>query len=100
MVRLISLAALVLVAAFSFSSTATAADCNFEGMVDAKVVRFAWPPAVGVNVGFVDFAFGYSPPFSACGNATANVLGGICLIPKVGDLLGSMMCPVAEPEEE
>jgi hypothetical protein len=51
-------------------------------------------------LGFVDFEFGYLSPVSACGNATVNVLGGICLIPKVGDLFGSTMCPVAEEEDE
>jgi len=79
---------------------AYAADCSFETAVDAKVIRFAWPPAVGVNVGFVDFEVGYSQPVSVCGNATVNVLGGICLIPKVGDLLGPMCPAPAEPEPE
>ena len=72
-------------------SPAYAADCSFDVAVDAKVIRFAWPPAVGVNVAdFIDFEVGYSGGFVACGNATVNVLGGICLIPKVGDLLGPM----------
>ncbi len=79
---------------------AYAADCSFETAVDAKVIRFAWPPAVGINVGFVDFEVGYSQPVSACGNATVNVLGGICLIPKVGDVLGPF-CPAPDdPEPE
>jgi len=77
---------------------AYAADCSFETAVDAKVFRFAWPPAVGVNVGFVDFEFGYSQPVSLCGNTTVNVLGGICLIPKVGDVLGAF-CPSADDPE-
>ncbi len=80
-------------------SPAYAADCSFDVAVDAKVIRFAWPPAVGINVAdFVDFEVGYSGGFTACGNATVNILGGICLIPKVGDLLGPMCS--APPEEE
>ena len=73
------------------ATPATAADCSFDTALDAKVIRFAWPPAVGVNVAdFIDFEVGYSGGFTACGNATVNVLGGICLIPKVGDVLGPM----------
>lgn len=92
----VGLAALLLIACTP--DAAFAADCGFdEAAVDAKVVRFSWPPAVGINVGFVDFEVGYSPPVSACGNTTINVMGGICLIPKVGGVLGPM-CP--EPAEE
>lgn len=80
---------------------ATAADCSFDIAVDAKVVRFAWPPAVGVNVAdFVDFEVGYGGGFVACGNATVDILGGICLIPKVGDLLGPMCSAPSEEEPE
>lgn len=75
---------------------AYAADCSFDVAVDAKVVRFAWPPAVGINAAdFVDFEVGYGGGFTACGNATVDLMGGICLIPKVGDLLGPM-CPASE----
>ena len=78
-----------------------AADCNFETGVDAKVVRFAWPPSVGVNVvDFVDFEVGYAGSFVVCGNWTGNLLGGICLIPKVGDVLGPACPSVAEPDPE
>jgi len=70
---------------------ATAADCSFDVAVDAKVVRFAWPPAIGINAAdFVDFEVGYGGGFTACGNATVDLMGGICLIPRVGDLLGPM----------
>lgn len=80
---------------------ATAADCSFDTAVDAKVVRFAWPPAVGVNVAdFVDFEVGYGGGFVACGNATVDILGGICLIPKVGDLLGPMCSQPGDPASE
>ncbi len=94
--RAIVRAAVLLLVFFGLSvgcSPATAADCSFDNAVDAKVIRFAWPPAVGINVAdFVDFEVGYGGGFVGCGNATVNVLGGICLIPKVGDLLGPM-CP-------
>lgn len=79
---------------------AYAADCSFGTALDAKVVRFSWPPAVGVNVGFVDFEVGYAGGLSGCGNATVDALGGICLIPKVGDLLGPMCSGPSEEEPE
>jgi len=98
-VLLLVLGGLVLAA-----SPAYAADCSFDTALDAKVVRFAWPPAIGLNAAdFVDFEVGYGGGVVACGNATINILGGICLIPKVGDLLGPMCAagdtpPPAPPE--
>jgi hypothetical protein len=80
---------------------AYAGDCSFDTALDAKVIRFAWPPAVGINaLGFVDFEVGYAGGLSGCGNATVDALGGICLIPKVGDLLGPMCSAPAEPDPE
>ena len=83
--------ALVFVGLSVGCSPAYAADCSFDVAVDAKVIRFAWPPAVGINAAdFVDFEVGYGGGFTGCGNATVDLLGGICLIPRVGDLLGPM----------
>ncbi len=98
--RLFSILALsVLFVVLACSPPAYAADCSFETQVDAKVVRFAWPPAVGINVAdFVDFEVGYGGGVTLCGNASMNVLGGICLIPKVSDLLGPM-CSAPAPDE-
>ncbi len=83
---------LVVFLVFAFAPVAMAADCNFETAVDAKVVRFAWPPAIGLNLAFVDFEVGKAPEgmFTVCGNATVNVLAGICMIPRVGDVLGPL----------
>jgi hypothetical protein len=65
--------------------------CDFSEGVDAKVVRFAWPPSVGVNaLGFIDLEVGILGFTSACGVAKANLVGGLCLIPKVGPLLAGL----------
>jgi hypothetical protein len=81
------------------ASPVIAADCNFTEGFDAKVIRFAWPPAIGVNVGVVDFEVGAKNyGLDLCGNASVKVLGLFCLIPKVDGLLGGF-CGVGEPAE-
>ena len=80
-------------------STSQAADCNFGSALDVKVFRFAWPPALGVNVGIVDFEVGKAPAgiLTGCLNLSTDGMGLICMIPKVGDYLGPM-CPQPEGE--
>lgn len=80
-------------------STSRAADCNFENGVDVKVFRFAWPAAVGMDLGVVDFEVGKSPTgiLTGCLNLSGDGMGLICMIPRVGDYLGPM-CP--QPEDE
>jgi hypothetical protein len=81
------------------TSTAQAADCNFENAVDVKIFRFAWPAAVGVDLGIVDFEVGKAPAgiLTGCLNLSADGMGLICMIPKVGEYLGPM-CP--KPADE
>ncbi len=83
------------------ASPAMAADCNFANGVDAKLVRFAWPPAVGVNgLGFLDFEAGLPTFTTGCGNASADLVGGVCLIPKVNTLLPGFLCGASAPPVE
>lgn len=80
-------------------SVSRAADCNFENGVDVKVFRFAWPAAFGMDLGVVDFEVGKSPAgiLTGCANLSADGMGLICMIPKVGEYLGPM-CPQPEGE--
>jgi hypothetical protein len=88
-------------ASFLFvSSPASAADCNFEEGVNAKVVRFGWPPAMGVNVGIVDVEVGASNyGMNLCGNTSVDTLALVCMIPKVGPLLGPLCSTATEGSE-
>lgn len=87
----ILLASTAMLGALFGSAPAMAADCDFNDGVDAKIVRFAWPPAIGVNgVGFVDTEVGITGFKTACGNASFDLVGGFCLIPKVGGMLGPL----------
>lgn len=82
------------------SAPAYAADCDFEDGVDAKIARFAWPPSFGVNaIGFLDTEAGFPGITNVCGNVSVNPVGGFCLIPKVGDMMGPL-CPSSEPAPE
>ena len=94
--------AILIAGALAIAPVAQASDCSFETAVDAEVVRFAWPPALGINaLDFVDFEVGYSGGFTVCGNAKANILGGLCLIPGVADVVGPLCSePTAPPEPE
>ena len=81
------------------AAPAAAKDCNFESGLNARLVRVAWPPSIGFNaLGFVDVEFGISGMTSLCGNATANVLGGICLLPQFRALIP--LCPKDEEVAE
>lgn len=93
------LALLVLCGALMAPAPAIAADCNFEKGFDAKVIRFAWPPSMGWNLGFVDFEvganFGLPSLVTLCSNQSVEGLGAICLIPRIGPVIP--LCP-KEPE--
>ena len=92
------LAILVAGLLLTVASPTQAADCNFSKGIDAKVIRFAWPPAMGVNLGFLDFEVGIQGMTRLCGNASVNIVGGACLIPKVGERMGGLCPQNAEPE--
>lgn len=78
---------------------AYAADCSFEGGLDAKLIRLSWPPAIGVNaLGFVDFEFGISGMTTICANVSANIIGGLCLVPQIRSSLP--LCPKDPAEDE
>lgn len=98
-IKRLATSAIIMIAVVGFgSSPAVAADCDFDTAVDAKVVRFAWPPAVGVNaLGFIDFEFGMPGVTKFCGNLSGNIVGGACLIPKLEDVIGGF-CSTDEPD--
>lgn len=97
----VKLALVGLVLSFGLASTpARAADHPSKaigcggGTCSIYFVSASWPPAIGVNaVEWVRGAFGVGIG-GVHADGDMSIIGGICLIPKVGDQLGPF-CPQA-----